>query len=297
MLTQTLPPVSLLFSKISAEMRFLGLSFSDASEEETFRAWLLTEWKAAGCTHDFVVLSQPASSTAFQMSVRGLAGYSVSFWWGDGTTDRYSITSADGFLTSHTYGSGALRPIVIIGKLIGVFSVSNFYCGGRALTNLSSLSSITLSSGNTVTGNICDAPRTITHMDLWGSNTIYGDIAELPPLLDYFLLLGANTTHGNIANLPTGVKYVIYGTVNSLTYNVTPGGRVWAEGMQGVTIYPNGTGFTSSMTDSLLIDLSNVATWTDGAVIDLRGNCAAPTSAADSAIDTLISAGVSVQTN
>ena len=157
MIAIQMSPLASLFAKIKAEMVANGTPFADSAAEAAFRTWLQAAWLDSGCTQDFLCLSQPASSTTIRLDVRtASAAHRTNVWWGDGTTGSYTTgPSADTALTC-TYAAGALRPVVVVGKLTKLYVVSTYNCafGGR-ISTARSLTSLSLSGTLlTVSGSI-----------------------------------------------------------------------------------------------------------------------------------------------
>ena len=145
-------PLAKLFAKIKAEMVANGTPFADAAAEAAFRAWLRTAWLDSGCTQDFLCLSQPASSTTIRLDVRtASAAHRTNVWWGDGTTGSYTTGPSADTALSCTYAAGALRPVVVVGRLTRLYVATAYNCafGGR-ISTARSLTSLYL-SGNLLT--------------------------------------------------------------------------------------------------------------------------------------------------
>ena len=152
MIAIQMSPLAKLFAKIKAEMVANGTPFADSAAEAAFRTWLQAAWQDSGFTQDFLCLSQPASSTTIRLDVRtASAAHRTNVWWGDGTTGSYTTgPSADTALT-RTYAAGALRPVVVVGKLTKLYVAGAYNCafGGR-ISTARSLTTLTL-SGNLLT--------------------------------------------------------------------------------------------------------------------------------------------------
>ena len=273
MLPVTQSPLAKLFAKIKAEMVANGTPFADAAAEIAFRTWFDSAWIDSGCTQEFVVLYQPATSTTVSMAVRGPTGHKSNVWWSDGSIDSYTLTSDANTAVSKTYAVGALRPIVVLGKLTQVEGGGQAF-GGRLWAHLPSL----------------------TYLDCGGYPLLTGDIATLSPSLTYLSCWGCPLLTGDIATLSPSLTYLDCGGC-PFTYSTVSGTRAWAAGVRGVWVSVPTVGlWTSAMTDALLIDLSGT-TFSGEKYVRATGNCGAPTAAADAAIDSLISQGVSVDTN
>lgn len=168
-------PLALLFAKIKAEMVANGTPFSDAAAEIAFRTWLQAAWLDSGCTQEFAVLYQPATSTTVSMAVRGSTGHKSNVWWGDGSTDSYTLTSGANTAVSKTYAVGALRPIVVLGKLTIVECGGQAF-GGRLWAHLSSLTYLSCWSCPLLTGNLAILSPSLTYLDCGGCNFTYATV-------------------------------------------------------------------------------------------------------------------------
>ena len=310
-------PLAKLFAKIKAEMVANGTPFADSAAEAAFRTWLQAAWLDSGCTQEFAVLYQPATSTTVSTAVRGSADHKANVWWGDGTTSSYALNSESNTSVSKAYAVGALRPIVMLGKLTRVECVGQAF-GGRLWANLRSLTYLDCGGCSLLTGDIAALPQSLTYLDCGdcslltgdisalpqslrglycgGCSLLTGDIAAMPQSLTYLYCGGCSLLTGNIAALPQSLTLLYCGGC-SPTYSTVSGTRVWATGLRGVWIAVTTVGlWTSAMTDALLIDLSGT-TFLGEKQVQIGGNCASPTSAAADAIDSLIEQGVSVNTN
>ena len=171
MIAIQMSPLARLFANIKAEMVANGTPFADSAAEAAFRTWLQAAWLDSGCTQDFLCLSQPASSTTIRLDVRtASSAHRTNVWWGDGTTGSYTTgPSADTALTC-TYAAGALRPVVVVGKLTKLYVAGAYNCtfGGR-ISTARSLTSLSLS------GNLLAVSGSITGMSLT-SLSLYGNL-------------------------------------------------------------------------------------------------------------------------
>ena len=157
-------PLAKLFAKIKAEMVANGTPFADAAAEAAFRAWLQAAWLDSGCTQDFLCLSQPASSTTIRLDVRTASdAHRTNVWWGDGTTGSYTTGPSADTALSCTYAAGALRPVVVVGRLTRLYVAVAYNCayGGR-ISTARSLTSLFLS------GNLLTVSGSLTGMALTG---------------------------------------------------------------------------------------------------------------------------------
>lgn len=103
-----------------------------------------------------------------------------------------------------------------------------------------------------------------------------------------------NTLSGNLGLIPPNVKEFSVGASTTISDYTSP--RVWSVNMKEVTTVPTSAGLSSTEIDNLLIDLS-ITSWQPSGKISLKGTNAARTSASDSAVNTLVSKGVTVSTN
>ena len=288
-------PKTRCYQNVVAEMVANGTPFASTSAELAFRTWFDTAWTDSGCTQEFAVLYQPATSTTVSMAVRGSTGHKSNVWWGDGSTDSYTLTSGANTAVSKTYEVGALRPIVVLGKLTHVECGGQAF-GGRLWAHLPSLTLLSCWACPLLTGGIAALSQSLTTLDCWTCPLPTGDIAALSQSLTFLSCWGCPLLTGDIAALSQSLTLLSCGGC-PLTYATVSGTRVWATGLRGVWVSVPTVGlWTSAMTDALLIDLSGT-TFSLEKQVQITGNCAAPTSAAADAIDSLIEQGVSVNTN
>ena len=288
-------PQARCYSNIVAEMAANGTPFADAAAEIAFRTWFDAAWLDSGCTQEFAVLYQPATSTTVSTAVRGSADHKANVWWGDGTTSSYALNSESNTSVSKAYAVGALRPIVMLGKLTRVECGGQAF-GGRLGANLRSLTYLDCGDCSLLTGDISALPQSLRGLYCGGCSLLTGEIAALPQSLTDLSCWGCSLLTGDIAAMPQSLTYLDCGDC-SLTYSTVSGTRVWATGFRGVWVsVPTAGLWTSAMTDALLIDLSGT-TFSGVKQAQITGNCGAPTAAADDAIDSLITQGVSVNTN
>ena len=172
-------PFSLLYQNIAASMVALGLTHTN---EAAFKTWAYQAWIDSGFTPYHAVLSQPASSTTIRVELSVKAtGHRVNLWWGDGSSE--SVTPQVGNNTpatqtpyTHTYSGGALRPVVIIGRVKGFRSqesggASNF--GGRVQGFRDALEYLSVGGNNTLYGSVAGLTA-LTYLSVQGSNTFTG---------------------------------------------------------------------------------------------------------------------------
>ena len=315
MIAIQMSPLAKLFAKIKAEMVANGTPFADSAAEAAFRTWLQAAWLDSGCTQDFLCLSQPASSTTIRLDVRtASAAHRTNVWWGDGTTGSYTTgPSADTALTC-TYAAGALRPVVVVGKLTKLYVVSAYSCafGGR-ISTARSLTTLTL-SGNllTVSGSITGMPLTslslsgnlltvsgsitgmaLTTLTLSGNLlTVSGSITGMA-LTTLTLSGDLLTVSGSITGMPLMYLY-LYG--NLLTVSGVP---AFAATMRQIYLRPATADlFSQADIDAIWNTAAAIGTtWTAEKLCYTRGNCPARTSASDAAFATLQSRGVACYSN
>jgi len=207
-------------------------------------------------------------------------------------------------------------------------TMSIFYClgintiYGNISTLKPSLSTFTVGGLNTITGDISSF-SSLTNLDtlnISGRNTVYGDIQYLPtslesfsfnggiisgtlstlntPTLKTFILSSTNSISGNISDTPSTLTYLdIRRCTNKLSYT----GKVWPENMVRINLQPTiGKGLTTAEVDQIIIDLSNITTWSTsilGKYIWLAGHNEPRISASDAARAILISKSVAVTSN
>ena len=266
-------PLAKLFAKIKAEMVANGTPFADAAAEAAFRTWLRTAWLDSGCTQDFLCLSQPASSTTIRLDVRtASAAHRTNVWWGDGTTGSYATGPSADTALSCTYAVGALRPVVVVGRLTKLYVVSAYNCafGGR-ISTARSLTYLSL-SGNLLTVSGSVTGMTLTYLRLYGNLlTVSGSITGMA--LTLLSLSG-----------------------NLLTVSGVP---AFAATMRQIYLRPATADlFSQADIDAIWNTAAAIGTtWTNEKLCDTRGNCPARTSASDAAFATLQSRGVACYSN
>jgi len=119
-----------------------------------------------------------------------------------------------------------------------------------------------------------------------------------PNLTFQVAFIGSSMTIGGKVTFAKAV-YVDIETNGPLTYNTSSGQFSFPSNMQVYAIRPAVGSWTSAMTDASCNDLAQAAgTWASPKLVDLRGNCAAPTAASLPARTvTLPNKGVTVNTN
>jgi hypothetical protein len=235
------------------------------------------------------------------------------------------IASLPSSINSH-YNSGSNSVTGDIQYLSATMSI--FYClgintiYGNISTLKPNLSTFTIGGLNTITGDISSfsSLTNLGVLNIGGRNTIYGDIQYLPaslesfsvnggiisgtlsnlntPILETFILSSTNSISGNISDIPASVNYLdIRRSSNKLSYT----GKVWPENMVRINLQPQiGKGLTTAEVDQMIIDLSNVNTWSTsstGKYVWLAGHNEPRSSVSDVARAILISKSVAVTNN
>jgi len=180
----------------------------------------------------------------------------------------------------------------------------------------SKMISLSITGKNTLDGPL-KIPELVESLRIDGENSLSGGIV-VNQAMKYIYIGGKNTISG-VLNLPNGVVNASFKGSNSLTYNfsstptttsiivlespefgnyeynTTPGGFQFCSAMKKVSCVPKPGVWTSSMTDSLLIDLSAVESWIGvDKSITLGSNCGARTSESDLAVAQLLAKGVTI---
>jgi len=179
-----------------------------------------------------------------------------------------------------------------------------------SISNLIKLTYVNLGGGNTIDGDISNLTL-LTQMIISGSNSITGNIANLSSLSSLYVT-GSNTLSGEITNL-IDLTYLyilsplsrISGDISAIVSDLTDcvlskcslnyytPGATWAN--TRVTIITENGGLSSTDVDNMLIDMANSGI--SGKTITITGTSGAPTSASDSAVAVLQSAGCTIITN
>ena len=193
-------PFSALRQNIAATMAALSLTHSD---EAAFQTWLYSSWIDSGFVTHFAVLSQPASSTQIQFDVRvGVSGRKVNVWWGDGTSNSYTPGTSSDTACSKTYGSAAVRPVVVVGSVKefrSSYSDGRTAFGGMVQGFRTELTLINVHGSNTLSGSVAGCTL-LTYLSVGGSNGLSGSVAGLT-LLTILYVGGSNTISGPVAGL------------------------------------------------------------------------------------------------
>ena len=208
-------PFSALRQNIAATMAALSLTHSD---EAAFQTWLYSSWIDSGFVTHFAVLSQPASSTKIQFDVRvGVSGRKVNVWWGDGTSNSYTPGTSSDTACSKTYGSAAVRPVVVVGSVKefrSSYSDGRTAFGGMVQGFRTELTLINVHGSNTLSGSVAGCTL-LTYLSVGGSNGLSGSVAGLT-LLTYLSVTGSNTISGPVAGL-TRLTYLAVTGSNTIS--------------------------------------------------------------------------------
>ncbi|MEN6535704.1 MAG: hypothetical protein ABFD89_18715 [Bryobacteraceae bacterium] len=212
-------PSATLFSRIKSEMVSLGVWYSTAADEAAFRTWFLPAWINSGCTSDFAVLVQPSAQLSIQFGVRvGVTGHRANVYWGDGTTDSVAPSADVDTSLSKTYATGAVRAVVLIGKIVRFSSINSdgkTAFGGR-IGCLTSLTSLNVQGSNTLSGPVAGFTL-LTVLYVTGANTLSGPVAGFTSM-SFLYVTGANTLSGwgALAASATGLCQMTHGGLTVL---------------------------------------------------------------------------------
>ena len=274
---------------------------------------------------------QVSSSTSFDIDPYLLV---MSFIDNASDTSSIQLKDVDGNACKVDFGDGKLQDIstisetesLIVPSFIKIYSLNGLSYFKSSNNNFSfslsdlpsSLTYFYCTGSNTINGSLSDLPSSLTYFYCTGSNTINGSLSDLPSVLTYFLCTGSNTISGSLSALPSFLltfrcsgSNTISGSLSDLPLSLTTFrcsgsntisgyslGHVFSNNFQYILSLPSsGSGLDSSEVDNLLIDLSQVPTWSGSKIVNIAGNNAARTSASDSAVAILVSKGVSVTTN
>jgi hypothetical protein len=184
-------------------------------------------------------------------------------------------------------------------------TANNFFVTGNntisgSIANLSSvMNSFIVGGNNTISGSLASMPRSISDLRIEGSNTISGNLSDMPSGAYVILITGANTVAGSISDI--GANINTFWVTGNNTISGYTAGHVFINGFGSfVFTCNNGSGFTATKVDNLLIDLNNslgaVYGFTPQVRIDGSKN-AARTSASDAAVAGLTAKNRIVTTN
>jgi hypothetical protein len=194
------------------------LAADDITPVSGLGTWIGTAQAAAGNTNNYLLLTQPSSSTSFGLNIGGSGTLSVN--WGDGSTNTYPLTSSPQPVT-HTFGSAGNYGITLIGNITHIddnWAALPFACGG----NISTMTTLTYienkTANSTLSGSVTNMTG-LTYLEVYGSNTITGSISNLTGL-NCIEVGGSNTLSGSVAGL-TGLTYLYVSGSNTITGSVT----------------------------------------------------------------------------
>ena len=166
-------PFSVLYANIAAQMAALSMTHAD---ETAFKTWAYAAWIDSGFTGNFAVLKQPSAQLSIQFDVRvGTSGHKVDVWWGDGTSNSYSPTTSVNTACAKTYATGAIRPVVLIGKATRFESINpdGKTAFGGSVAGLTGLTILYVSGSNTLSGSVAGLTQ-LTYLNVQGMNTLTG---------------------------------------------------------------------------------------------------------------------------
>ena len=207
-------PIGNLRRKIAATMAGLGLTHAN---EAAFQSWLVGAWLDSGCTQDFCVLKSNPSYLTMEVGVRVAAsGHKVNVWWGDGTSDSYSPTSSANTQVARTFASGAVRPVVIVGRVTRFDSSlsGNRSDFGGDITGLRSLTFLNWWGNNTGSGSVTG--MLLTTLSWHGNNTGTGSVTGMPLTYLYWTGNNTGTGWGAVAATATGLCQMTHGGLTVL---------------------------------------------------------------------------------
>lgn len=169
-------------------------------------------------------ITQLASTTLFQIDVRSkTTGQVVTVSWGDGQSNRYTLSSTVDTAITHTYAAGAVYSISIVDAQ-NIVRLTSTYSDGRSnwgadISTWRSLTLLSATGSNTLSGSV--APLTaLTYLVVQGSNTVTGSVAALTALTT-LSVTGSNTLSGSVAALMSLTYLSVTGS-NTLTWAVGP---------------------------------------------------------------------------
>jgi hypothetical protein len=198
------------------------LAADDITPVSGLGAWIGTAQAAANNTSNYLLLTQPSSSTVIGFYVEGTGTLSIN--WGDGNTNTYSLNGSPQAI-SHTFGSAGTYGVTLVGNVTYFESNqeagiggANATCFGGNISTMTGLTYLNVQGSNTLSGNIANLTG-LTYLWVWGSNTISGSITNLTGLT-YLQVTGNNTLSGSITNL-TGLTYLSVAGSNTLSGLVT----------------------------------------------------------------------------
>lgn len=230
---------------------------------------------------------------------------SLNYYYNSGSN---SVTGDIQYLSATLSTFYSLGNNTIYGDLSSLNPVMRtFYVGGfntidgdiSHLSNLTNLNSFTITGRSSIYGDIQYLPLSLDTFSINSNGIIYGTISSLnTPFLETFNITATNSISGNISDIPDTVSYLV---IRKCTTKLTYSGKTWPENMVRLDIQPlNGRGLTTTEVDSLLIDLSNIDTWstsTIGKYVYIAGHNDPRSPVSATAVSILVSKNVSVITN
>lgn len=251
---------------------------------------------AYGCTATGNIngLSKLKSLTHFVINNRttfpaGYSGYGIS---GE-LTDQISDT----LITFTVYG-GADTCIINVDKLpkvvVGTYVYSLIISGENVTVTgkYSSLSrlkgTLNISAENKISGSVADLPRNITYLSLTNSPNLTGNLSDIPNGLTYLRLTAMGVTGSPHQLAASSLAYINLG----VTLSNYVSGKVYYSPMQAFELVFS-TSLNAGSTESLLLDLSNIASWDSWKSVKFNTSDDLTTNA-QSYIQTLQSKGVTV---
>jgi len=184
--------------------------------------WIGTAQAAAGGTNNYLLLTQPSSSTVIGFYLEGTGTLGVN--WGDGNTNNYTLTGSPQAV-KHTFGAAGKYGVALIGNVTYLESNSEAGIGGAGCTsfggNISTMTGLTylcVYGSNTLSGSVTHLTG-LTYLVVQGSNTLSGSITNLSGLTS-LNVQGNSTLSGDITNL-TGLTQLTDFATNTLSGSIT----------------------------------------------------------------------------
>jgi hypothetical protein len=184
-------------------------------------AWVGTAQAAAGGTNNYLLLTQPSSSTVIGFYLKGTGTLSVN--WGDGNTNTYSLTGSAQAIT-HTFGGAGKYGVTLIGNVTYFDSNSeagiggaNATCFGGNIATMTGLTYLYVNGSNTLSGSVTGLTG-LTRLNVTGNSTISGDVSNLTVLTAIYVG-NNNTLSGSLTNL-TGLTSLNVPGSNTLSGSV-----------------------------------------------------------------------------
>ena len=162
--------------------------------------------------------------------------------------EAYLDIAGNNAISGDTSGLPALNTTYGSLRIYGNNSISG------NVSNLPGANQVFIYGNNLITGDISGFASTIQSIQLVsGSCSVYGDVATLPTQLDGIIIESTGTLSGDLYYLPSGIGVFDLDCYMNFTYTA---GRVWANFARlKLTVKGSWSGFNSTQTDNLLIDL------------------------------------------